>query len=296
MALQSSGAISLNNINTELGVASGTARSLGETSSRNLAGIASGAISLSDFYGKSNVQEIVFDNSAAAWGTPQNWNLWNILVNFGIALTSNKVKITLTNITITASATSVPALETGSGWPAGTLLEVIMGSGCVVKGKGGAGGAGSTGQAYAAAGGAGGPGYRVTAAISGGSITTTLSGGLVYGGGGGGGGGGGITYSTYGGDTGAVYTNLTGGTGGTGAGPAGQTNGTAGNNNGTWYAGAGGTGGTYGAAGNGGGAGHSNYGTSRPGTGGAGGAAIVNASLSTNVGWVANSNYFGAVA
>jgi hypothetical protein len=219
MTLQASGAISLNNINIESGVASGTARSLGETSSRNLAGIASGAISLSDFYGKSNVQEIVFDNSAAAWGTPQNWNLWNILVNFGIALTSNKVKITLTNITITASATSVPALETGSGWPAGTLLEVIMGSGCVVKGKGGAGGAGSTGQAYAAAGDAGGPGYRVTAAISGGSITTTLSGGLVYGGGGGGGGGGGITTRTVSllcwASTSATSTPGIGGIGGT---------------------------------------------------------------------------------
>jgi hypothetical protein len=54
MALQSSGAISFNNINVELGVAGTTSASLNQASYRTLAGVASGAISLSNFYGKSN--------------------------------------------------------------------------------------------------------------------------------------------------------------------------------------------------------------------------------------------------
>ena len=54
MALQSSGAISINNINVELGVAGTTSASLNQASYRTLAGVPSGAISMSNFYGKSN--------------------------------------------------------------------------------------------------------------------------------------------------------------------------------------------------------------------------------------------------
>jgi hypothetical protein len=55
MTLQSSGAISLGNVNTELGRSSTATISLGETAVRNLAGVSSGAIALSNLYGKSNV-------------------------------------------------------------------------------------------------------------------------------------------------------------------------------------------------------------------------------------------------
>ena len=55
MALQTTGPISFANINTELGVASTTTRSLNDTTSRTLAGVASGTISMSNFYGKSAV-------------------------------------------------------------------------------------------------------------------------------------------------------------------------------------------------------------------------------------------------
>jgi hypothetical protein len=54
MTLQSSGAISLNNVNVELGRSGTTAINMNETVVRTLAGKASGAISMSDFYGKSN--------------------------------------------------------------------------------------------------------------------------------------------------------------------------------------------------------------------------------------------------
>jgi hypothetical protein len=54
MTLQTSGAISLNNVNVELGRSGTTAINMNETVVRTLAGKASGAISMSDFYGKSN--------------------------------------------------------------------------------------------------------------------------------------------------------------------------------------------------------------------------------------------------
>ena len=61
MALNSTGPISIGgsttgqSINLELGRAATATSSLNETSLRSLAGVASGAISLSNFYGKSNV-------------------------------------------------------------------------------------------------------------------------------------------------------------------------------------------------------------------------------------------------
>jgi hypothetical protein len=54
MTLQSSGAISLCNVATELGRASGTMTSLVEAAVRSLAGVVSGPISLSGLYGKSS--------------------------------------------------------------------------------------------------------------------------------------------------------------------------------------------------------------------------------------------------
>lgn len=55
MTLQSSGPISLGNVGTELGRTLGTPTSLGEAAVRNLAAVASGAIGLSNLYGKSAV-------------------------------------------------------------------------------------------------------------------------------------------------------------------------------------------------------------------------------------------------
>lgn len=55
MPTPSSGPISLANVSTELGASSTSNRSLGESSTRTLAGVPSGAISLYNLYGKSNV-------------------------------------------------------------------------------------------------------------------------------------------------------------------------------------------------------------------------------------------------
>lgn len=62
MTLQSSGAISMNDINIELGRASGSSINLNEAAVRALAGVPSGTIRLSDFYGKSSFT-IGFDNA-----------------------------------------------------------------------------------------------------------------------------------------------------------------------------------------------------------------------------------------
>lgn len=278
MTLQTSGAISINNINTELGVASGTARGLGDASSRNLAGVASGAISLSNFYGKSNVQELIFDNSAAFWGNPQDWNLWNIFLFSGVSITSNKVKVIFRNIVITSSTISVPALQTGTGWPSGTQLEVVIESTAAIYGRRGAGGAAMT------VGGAGGRAVAITEAITSGSIKITNQGAIHAGGGGGGGGGTGYVY--VGGDADNCNAN-SGGVGGNGAGSTGTAGAVAAATSGTKptvYGGRGGAGGTYGAAGATGDSGTQPTSKCTPQAGkagGAGGAAIINSSLAT---------------
>lgn len=54
MALPSSGAISISNVNSELGAGTNTMRNLGASEVRSLAGMPSGAIKLSNLYGKSS--------------------------------------------------------------------------------------------------------------------------------------------------------------------------------------------------------------------------------------------------
>lgn len=85
MTLPSSGAISLANVNTELGRSSTATISLGETAVRNLAGVSSGAIALSNLYGKSSSLAsavVTVGTNGENWGysrgnfggvTPLNW-------------------------------------------------------------------------------------------------------------------------------------------------------------------------------------------------------------------------------
>lgn len=64
MTLPSSGAISLANVSVELGRSSTATTSLGESAVRALAGVASGAISLSNLRGKSNAPTITISPSS----------------------------------------------------------------------------------------------------------------------------------------------------------------------------------------------------------------------------------------
>lgn len=70
MTLQSSGAISLANVNTELGRSSTATISLGETAVRNLAGVSTGAIALSNLYGKSALTAATYTPNGGTSGSP----------------------------------------------------------------------------------------------------------------------------------------------------------------------------------------------------------------------------------
>ena len=123
-------------------------------------------------------------------------------------------------IVLSANSTSLYGFETGSGFPAGTTLKLIMPG--YVCGMGGAGGAVYT------AGSNGGPALRAQYAIS-----IDAAGGVIGGGGGGGGsdeyggGGGGRSGRTdaAGASGGASGTFSSGGSGGGGGGGAGGTTG-----------------------------------------------------------------------
>ena len=66
MALPASGAISFNNVNVELNLSGTATISLNDAAVRTLFAKASGAISMSDGYGKSNRAAISYTYSASA--------------------------------------------------------------------------------------------------------------------------------------------------------------------------------------------------------------------------------------
>lgn len=282
MTLQSSGAISINNINTELGSASGTPRSLGDTSSRNLAGVPSGAISLSNFYGKSN--ELVLDFGTNAM-TDVNLRAYADFWGY-----TNHAKVICKFAgNIDASATSVPAIEVGS-WPAGTAVHVIIYGSGQVRGRGGIGGNGSPNVRVAGSpGGAGGPAIKATYTVPGGCTIEIQGSGSIRPGGGGGGGGGG--YYNHSNENGGSIAGQNGGNGySVGIAATLGGNATAGANGGN--GGAQGTAGTAGATKTTIGAAKATAG----GSGGAGGAAMVNSAYATKVGWSTGVNYWGALS
>lgn len=100
MALQASGAISLSQVNMELGLAAGAFISLGASNVRTLAGVASGLIALSNLYGKSkgetgkgyinipktSIFRIDFSNDSFGniASTFSDSNYWNASVNSAI--------------------------------------------------------------------------------------------------------------------------------------------------------------------------------------------------------------------
>lgn len=277
MALPGSGAISLSQVNTELGLAATTAISLNQTNVRNLAGVASGQISMSNLHGKSSLWTLDFGTNNYT-----DLNLRSVGDAWGFNGTQKKIKFRFAGY-IDASSTAVPAIEIGS-WPSDVNIELEIYGG-QVRGRGGIGGNGqAAGGTAAVAGGAGGPAIKATYAVAGG-LTITLNGGSVAAGGGGGGGG---ARGYVGGENNTYYAGGKGGNGWS-VGVA-QTAGTT-----PPATGSPGKGGNGGGSGGAGGAGTStSYGSGAGG--GAGGAAMVNSSYATKVNWVAGSNYFGALA
>lgn len=292
MTLPVSGAISFNAINVELGVAGTTTASLGQASYRTLAGVPSGAISLSNFYGKAN--QFAFTISA----NQTNANLRTLAVNAGWNQTSKVVATINAGVYVSANSTGTPGLTVNGSFPNGVTLT---NNGFII-GMGGNGSGGNSG----AAGGSGGLALSVSVGIS---ITNNST---IGGGGGGGGGGGPGAYSAAcctffgggggggGGRTGA--TNSSGGAGAFGNNGSGSVGGTGtsasaggGGNGGSSFpskGGNGGAGGGWGANGTGGGNGNYYY----PPSGGAGGAAGGAVTGNGNITWVAFGTRLGAIS
>jgi hypothetical protein len=258
MALQTSGQISLNDVNVELGF-SGTAQILmGSADVRGLFGIASGEIEMADGYGASSA---FIPTSATAINGQSN--LLQITVSSYIS--SGGIFQIPSNFWIWSDTTATPALLIdipctienygnvigrggNNGQVGGNAIKINNGlSGVIIKNFSGAyiagGGSGGAGQGGGGGGGAGGGGAGGTGgqlnAVGNNGYPNGRGNGTGYGGGAGGGGGGTegtpfvIQYGAAGGGGGrilpgvgggAAYAQCTGGTGGS-AGNAGLVGG-----------------------------------------------------------------------
>lgn len=307
MTMVSSGPISLGgnattgglnqSINIELGQSATATISLNDSNVRTLLGKASGAISLSDAYGKSNAFAFTISSNQT------NANLRTLAVNAGWNQSTKVIATIAGGVIISSNSTGTPALTVSGSFPGGVDLinnGVIVGMG----GNGGRGASSFPPNALSTPGGAGGTALGVLVAVSVNNASGTIAGG-------GGGGGGGGNYDSKGtgnggaggggGGRSSAVANSSGGAGGVSnfsngsAGSAG-TYSSAGNggNGGSAFggvAGSGGTGGDWGTAGNNGNLAN----TARwnpPSVGGSGGASV---SGNSNITWIAFGTRLGAI-
>jgi hypothetical protein len=181
MTIPASGPISLNDVNIELGNASGTAITMPNSSIRTLTGISSGPIILpTDFYGKSLA--FVYNPTIASDIT--NYDMYADAVAAGWNQTAPLSMSVTVNSGVNIYSTSVGsyAFSTNTGFPTGTTLTLINYGNIV--GRGGDGGQGGGPRTAGYGGGSAGPGLYA------GYTITVYNYGAISGGGGGGGGGG----------------------------------------------------------------------------------------------------------
>lgn len=299
MTMVSSGPISIGgsattgglnqSINIELGRSATTSSNLNESALRTLAGVPSGTISLSNFYGKSNQFSFTL--------TGTNVNLRDAAVAAGWNQSSRVVATIAAPTTISSSSTGTPALTVNGSFPGG--VELINNG--VIVGRGGNGGnGGSSTTLTGAAGAGGGTALSVSSAIS---ITNngTVAGGGGGGGGGGagfasrgnngGGGGGGGGRGVSSGGAGGGGVPAPGTPGGAGTLAAAGTGGPGGNAAGQGIGGTGGPGGGYGSTGTAGNIAVAGN-VARYGGGGAGAAGPAT-SGNANITWLVTGNRFG---
>lgn len=223
MTLPASGAISLSDVNTELGYSSTAQISLNDSAVRSLAGVSSGAISLDDLHGKANTFSFTISTNTA------DVNLRTAALAAGWNGSAVLYATIASGVVVYSTSTSNAALTVSGSFPNGVYLT---NSGTIL-GKGGDGGNGGL-FSSPTSGQAGGTGMSVASSI------TITNNGRISGGGGGGGGGLGSTDSISG-------EQLGGGGGGGGIG-----NGGGGSGGGGGYPGQSGTSGTLTANGTGG--------------------------------------------
>ena len=200
MTLASSGTMSIGgstatrSINLELGLSASTSSSLGQTSFRTLAGVPSGAISMSNFYGKSNRVAISYTFASST----ANASL-NVAAIGGYVAGKSDITVTVNpSVYLYSTSTGTPGLTLSGGSSGDTLTLVNNG---FIMGQGGIGTINTNGS----------PGG--TALQLGYPTTVNNTNGAAYIGGGGGGGG---ATGSYGGG---------GAGGGPGAGPIGGAGG-----------------------------------------------------------------------
>jgi hypothetical protein len=298
MPLPVSGPISFNAINVELGVAGTTTASLNQTSYRTLAGVPSGTISLSNFYGKANQFSFTISSNQT------NANLRTLAINAGWNQSSKLIATINSGVYISSNSTGTPALTVNGSFPGG--VELINNG--IIVGMGGAGGRGGAYTAAGTAGGAGGTALSVSSAISVRNNNTIAGGG---GGGGGalgsgifdgestatsGGGGGGGGRSSAAANSAGGVTPFSSGWGQTSQGNPGTLSaaGTGGQTGGVFAYG--GTGGGWGAAGATGSSSRPSgtlVGSNGPYAGGAGGSSVVG---NSNITWLAFGTRNGPIS
>ena len=200
MALPASGAISLNQVNTELGLTATATITMNDAAVRTLFGVASGAIGMNSGYGKSNRVSLSVSYTTNTL-TPQTLNLnsiggyvagkSNISINFGA------------NMYMYSNSTGSPAFNITGGTSGDTVSLTLSATSGGIMGKGGNGASNRASIAAAV----GGPALQISY-----PITINLPANATLGGGGGGGGGGGTWR------TGPAITVISGGGGGGGQG------------------------------------------------------------------------------
>lgn len=308
MALPASGQISLSQVNTELGLSSTALIGMGDAAVRNLFGVASGQIKMSDGYGKAN--QFAFSISS----NQTNADIATLATNAGWNGSSKLVATINSGIYISSNSTGTPALTISGSFPGGVDL---INNGIIV-GMGGNGGQGA-GATYpgiyvgigGSAGSSGGLALSVSSAVSITNNNTIAGGGgggggaaaghngnaYMYGGGGGGGGRSSNAANSSGGSggtaSGGAIQNAAGSSGGSGNVSSAGGGGAGGGAHGGFRAGNGGSGGGWGASGS---SGESAVGVvSGPGPygGGGGGGAI---SGNSNITWVAFGTRLGGIS
>lgn len=212
MTLPASGAISISQVSTELGRASNATTSLGESAVRTLFGVASGAISMSQGYGKSNRAAVSYVFSASTANATLNLSTIS-----GYSAGKSDITITVNSgVYLYATTTGGYGLSL-SGSTAGDTVTIVNNG--LIMGQGGTGARRYSGNVATA----GGPALNLGVGVT--SLTIDTRSGYIGGGGGGGGscgygaapygfcGGGGAGGGTGGGDG----TTYAGGGGGLGA-------------------------------------------------------------------------------
>ncbi len=270
MTLPASGAISLSQVNVELGLSSTASINMGAANVRTLFGVPSGAISMSNGYGKSNraaISYTISSNTAHA--------SINVASLPGYSAGTSDITITVNSgVYVYATSISTPALTLSGGASGDTVTLVNNG---YIMGMGGTG-AGSPSN----------PGVGGPAISLGFNTTINNTNASAYIGGGGGGGAGGYAQGGGGAGGGPATGPGSGGGGGLGSsggngslyttsGPYGTYYNCGGGGGGRIFPGVGGAGGSSGHFsgwfGRGGGAGGGGASGASVATGGAGGSA-----------------------